>query len=63
MRLYTLMVQSKLNSTVNYPEINSLDTEDKNHDADLYALNIKGVDCIIALGLPKFSFIEKEIVG
>lgn len=56
------MVQSKLNSTVNYPEINSLDTEDKNHDADLYALNIKGVDCIIALGLPKFSFIEKEIV-
>ena len=56
------MVQSKLNNTVNYPEINTLDPEDKEHDADLYELNVKGVECIIALGLPKFSFIEKEIV-
>lgn len=56
------MVQSKLNSTVNYPEINALDPEDKEHDADLYELNIKGVDCIIAIGLPKFAFIEKDIV-
>lgn len=56
------MVQSKINSTVNYPEINTLDLEDKEHDADLYEFNIKGVDCIIALGLPKFAFNEKDIV-
>jgi predicted NAD-dependent protein-ADP-ribosyltransferase YbiA (DUF1768 family) len=56
------MVQSKINSTVNYPEINTLDPEDKEHDADLYELTIKGVECIIALGLPKFAFIEKDIV-
>ena len=56
------MVQSKINSTVNYPEINTLDPEDKQHDADLYELTIKGVECIIALGLPKFAFIEKNIV-
>ena len=56
------MVQSKINSTVNYPEINTLDPEDKEHDADLYEMNVKGVECIIALGLPKFAFIEKEIV-
>jgi len=56
------MVQSKLNTTVNYPEINTLDPEDKEHDADLYELIVKGVECIIALGLPKFAFIEKDIV-
>lgn len=56
------MVKSKLNSTVNYPEINTLDPEDKEHDADLYEMIVKGVDCVIALGLPKFAFIEKVIV-
>lgn len=56
------MVQSKINSTVNYPEINVLDPEDKEHNADLYEINVKGIDCIIALGLPKFAFIEKNIV-
>lgn len=56
------MVQSKINSTVNYPEINTLDPEDKEHNADLYELNVKKVECIIALGLPKFAFIEKNIV-
>ena len=56
------MVKSKLNTTVNYPEINTLDPEDKEHDADLYELNVKGVECIIALGLPKFAFIENKIV-
>lgn len=56
------MVQSKINSTVNYPEINTLDPEDKEHDAELYELNVKSVECIIALGLTKFAFIEKEIV-
>ena len=53
------MVQSKINSTVNYPEINTLDPEDKEHDADLYEIDVNGVECIIAIGLPKFAFIDK----
>ena len=56
------MVQSKINSTVNYPEINTLDPEDKEHDADLYEIDVNGVECIIAIGLPKFAFIDKDIV-
>ena len=56
------MVKSNLVKSVNYPEIKTLDEEDRNHDADMYELQVLGVDCIIALGLPKFAFIDKDIV-
>ena len=52
------MVKSNLVKSVNYPEIRTLDEEDKNHDADMYELQIQGVDCIIALGTAKFAFIQ-----
>ena len=44
------MVQSKLDSTVNYPEIKKLDIEDKNYHASQYEISILGKDVIIALG-------------
>ena len=56
------MVKSNLVKSVNYPEIKTLDEEDKNHDADMYELEILGVDCIIALGTAKFAFIDQDIV-
>ena len=56
------MVKSNLVKSVNYPEIKTLDEEDKNHDADMYELQILGVDCIIALGTAKFAFIDQDIV-
>ena len=56
------MVKSNLVKSVNYPEIRTLDEEDKNHDADMYELQIQGVDCIIALGTAKFAFIDQDVV-
>lgn len=56
------MVKSRLNDTVNYPELKVLNDEDKNYDADLYEISLFGTDCIIAIGLPKYDFIDKEII-
>jgi hypothetical protein len=55
------MVQSKLDSTVNYPEIKKLDPEDKNYNATQYESSILGKDVIIALGQSKYTFIDKNI--
>jgi len=55
------MVQSKLDSTVNYPEIKKLDPEDKNYDASQYEISILGETVIIALGKSKYTFIDKNI--
>ena len=55
------MVQSKLDSTVNYPEIKKLDIEDKNYHASQYEISILGKDVIIALGQSKYTFIDKNI--
>ena len=35
------MVKSNLVKSVNYPEIRTLDEEDKNHDADMYSYRFK----------------------
>lgn len=56
------MVKSKLNKTINYQEFKSLSTEDKTHEASLYELYVYELPIIIALGLPKFTFIDKQIV-
>ncbi|MEX0598454.1 MAG: hypothetical protein WD512_18375, partial [Candidatus Paceibacterota bacterium] len=55
------MVQSKLDSTVNYPEIKKLDPDDKNYDASQYEISILGKNIIIALGKSKYTFIDKNI--
>lgn len=56
------MVNSKLNETINYQEFKSLSEEDKTHEASLYELYVYGLPVVIALGLPKFTFIDKKIV-
>jgi predicted NAD-dependent protein-ADP-ribosyltransferase YbiA (DUF1768 family) len=57
------MVQSLLNPSINYPEIKILDKDDIDYDATLYQSNILGVnDVKIALGQPKYSFIESDII-
>ena len=50
------MVQSILNTNVNYPEI-VLDPEDNDYDASMYEINILGIDIVIAIGQAKYSFI------
>ena len=56
------MVKSALNKTVDYPEIKKLNEEDKNYDADLYEISLFDKLFVIALGLPKVDYIDKEII-
>lgn len=56
------MVNSILNSKINYPEIKKLDPEDKSFDASMYEITVLGIDIVIALGQAKYAFIDDNIV-
>ena len=56
------MVLSKLNSDVSYPELKSVDSEDLKTEANLYQLEIKEIDVIVAIGNAKNTFENKNII-
>ena len=56
------MVLSKINSSVSYHELKSVDSDDLKTEASLYQLEMKGVDLIIAIGGAKNTFEDKNIV-
>ena len=56
------MVRSILDEAINYPELRKLDDDDREFDASVYESFILGRDVLIALGQPKYSFIENSIV-
>jgi predicted NAD-dependent protein-ADP-ribosyltransferase YbiA (DUF1768 family) len=56
------MVLSKINSNVSYRELKSVDSDDLKTEANLYQLEIKGVDLIIAVGGAKNTFEDKNIL-
>jgi predicted NAD-dependent protein-ADP-ribosyltransferase YbiA (DUF1768 family) len=56
------MVLSKLNKDVSYPELKSVDPGDIKMEANLYQLEILGIDVIIAVGNSKNTFEDKNIM-
>jgi len=56
------MVLSKINKKVSYTELKSVDPQDLKMEANLYQLEIKDVDVIIAVGNAKNTFEDKNIL-
>ena len=56
------MVLSKLNNDVSYPELKSVDSGDLKMEANLYQLEIKEIDVIVAIGNAKNTFEDKNIL-
>ena len=59
------MVRSRLDSSINYPELKSLDvldTEEHNYKAPLYEASVLGINTIIGIGQVNNTFISKNIV-
>ena len=56
------MVKSLLDESVNYNENAGIDSTDLEHDANLYETTIYDKDVIFALGKPKYTYIDNNII-
>jgi len=55
------MVKSKLDDDIEYSEQKNINKDDVNYDATMYEIVLKKHRVIIALGKPKYTYIDKNI--
>ena len=56
------MIQSKINTNVNYKEKNDIHKKDDEMEAFLYSYPISVFDCIICLGNINYEYADKKIL-
>ena len=56
------MVLSRLNNTIDYPDIRKVDEEDVGFNSALYSMDVYDTDIIIALGNIRYSFVTKGVL-
>ena len=55
------MVVSKLDSSVNYPELKRVESSDVSKESNLYQIELNGVNIMVAIGSARKTFSDKEI--
>lgn len=56
------MVVSKIDTTISYPEIRTVMTPDKNLTVELYSIEARGVDIVVAIGGANHTYSHKNVV-
>ena len=56
------MVKSRLDRTIEYSELKGLDKTDNDFNASVYDIEIFEIDVEVALGKPKYTYIDKSVV-
>ena len=56
------MVLSEINDKITYPEIKTIDENDKGKEVTMFQINLLGVDVVIAIGDIKYDFSKNNIL-
>ena len=52
----------KIDKSISYPEIRSIMEDDKEISVDLYSIEVKGIDIVVAIGNQNETYIKKDVI-